>query len=542
MNRVEEWIGGRFPAPALITGGDVPVRPELSLWIEVGGPIVGMKMEPPGARFAPTVALLRSSMEKPLDGPPRRPARVRVAEPELAQALRAELGSEIDVVLAPTREFDDVLDSLREFFGRDPDGAPAWFEGEGASGSRIAAFFHATAKLYRSAPWNIVPSNDDLLTVDIEALAVRGQVVSIIGKLGESLGIIVFHSRSDFEQYLAEAEHSQRTRGIAELPHHLSLTFEPSAEVPEGMRATVAENGWEIASNDAYPVAFALRGLVPQDLSAKDLALLEALSSALADLVSADPGFGRALEEGLGLDRVFAVDAAGQRVEVRLRVSARPRPGKDATGAFDIRGEKRDDEGRLDEAWAAEFEREVLDRFAKSPEADGMTVSWTGSVLHFGSSYLDASLGQIGAAELREILFEVFPRKMSCEPESAGEIVTELRAFWTWARREFQLETAEECLAVLRPGAEQALRRELADTGKFGMAKSMFMAASSSGYDVTTQEGLDRFVADVNAGNVPFPDGSASVAARPAVPRDRHKEKERKKKRKAERAARRRNR
>src|SRR5712664_2789474 len=33
MNRVEEWIGGRFPAPALITGGDVPVSPELSLWL-----------------------------------------------------------------------------------------------------------------------------------------------------------------------------------------------------------------------------------------------------------------------------------------------------------------------------------------------------------------------------------------------------------------------------------------------------------------------------------------------------------------------------
>jgi len=67
-------------------------------------------------------------------------------------------------------------------------------------------------------PLNIVPSDDDLLTVDIEALAVRGQVVSIIGKLGESLGIIVFRSRSDFEQYLAEAEHYQRTRGIAECP------------------------------------------------------------------------------------------------------------------------------------------------------------------------------------------------------------------------------------------------------------------------------------------------------------------------------------
>jgi hypothetical protein len=308
------------------------------------------------------------------------------------------------------------------------------------------------------------------------------------------------------------------------------------------MRKKVAENGWEIASEDAFPLVFALRGLVPQDLSAKDLALLEALSNAVAELASADPGFGRAWEEGLGLDRVFPVDAAGQRVEVRLRVSPRPRAGSDATGAFDIRGEKRNEEGRIDEAWAEEFEGEVLDHFAKSPEASGINANWIGSVLHFASSYLDVSLGRIGAAELREILFELFPRKMSCEPESAGEIVTELRAFWTWAKREFELETADECLAVLRPGAEHALQRELADTGRFGMAKSMFIAAKGTGYDVSTQEGLNRFVADVNAGKVPFPNAPALVATRPAALRDRRKEKERKKKRKSERAARKRNR
>jgi hypothetical protein len=53
-------------------------------------------------------------------------------------------------------------------------------------------------------------------------------------------------------------------------------------------------------------------------------------------------------------------------------------------------------------------------------------------------------------------------RVLSCEPECAPAIVNELRAFWTFARREFQLEIADECLAVLRPGVETVLRRELA--------------------------------------------------------------------------------
>jgi len=87
--------------------------------------------------------------------------------------------------------------------------------------------------------------------------------------------------------------------------------FEPAAEVPERMRATVAENGWEIASNDAYPVAFALRGLVRRISRRRILRCSRPSRVPWPTLCSADPGFGRALEEGLGLDRVFAVDAAG---------------------------------------------------------------------------------------------------------------------------------------------------------------------------------------------------------------------------------------
>jgi hypothetical protein len=34
-----EWIGGRFTAPAVITSGDVPWRPEVSIRLQAGGPM-----------------------------------------------------------------------------------------------------------------------------------------------------------------------------------------------------------------------------------------------------------------------------------------------------------------------------------------------------------------------------------------------------------------------------------------------------------------------------------------------------------------------
>jgi hypothetical protein len=74
------------------------------------------------------------------------------------------------------------------------------------------------------------------------------------------------------------------------------------------------------------------------------------------------------------------------------------------------------------------------------------------------------------------------------------------------------------------------------------MAKSLFMTGREAGYDVHTQQGLDRFVEDLNAGKVPFPEMPALAVARSAAVRDEREEKKRKKKRKAERAARKRNR
>src|SRR5579872_574819 len=45
-------------------------------------------------------------------GPPRRPARIRVARPALAESVRRAAGDDIEIVVAPTPELDDVLEAM----------------------------------------------------------------------------------------------------------------------------------------------------------------------------------------------------------------------------------------------------------------------------------------------------------------------------------------------------------------------------------------------------------------------------------------------
>ncbi len=57
------------------------------------------------------------------------------------------------------------------------------------------------------------------------------------------------------------------------------------------------------------------------------------------------------------------------------------------------------------------------------------------------------------------------PRKVSVEASKAEEIVIELRAFWRFLHREFGLENAAECLAVLDDDAIAKLRQKLSELG-----------------------------------------------------------------------------
>ena len=201
-----EWVGGQLAGPAYVTAGE-PYRVEVILWLERPGDlVVGTEVVDPQAPVSVTQILVRT-MAQPLVGPPRRPARIRVAEAALAVELRAVV-PDIDVIVAPTPELHAVLAQMAAAMPAS-DERESYLEAGRVPADVVAKLFRAAEMLYRLAPWKTA-SDDQVLRVDIPALGVHGACLSIIGGLGESLGFVLFPSLAGYEAFVDAADAPRR--------------------------------------------------------------------------------------------------------------------------------------------------------------------------------------------------------------------------------------------------------------------------------------------------------------------------------------------
>jgi hypothetical protein len=141
--------------------------------------------------------------------------------------------------------------------------------------------------------------------------------------------------------------------------------------------------------------------------------------------------------------------------------------------------------------------------FDQSPEGQACRehldeLGWTDTFLYYGLAYCGKTPPRMSRGNLEEVLFELIPRKVSTSAESAEAIVTELRAFWEFLSREYELPQAAAFANSLDGKATCRLERELSNPANFGMAKSILMLGDKLGFDMTTQEGLDEFMVRYN--------------------------------------------
>lgn len=197
---------------------------------------------------------------------------------------------------------------------------------------------------------------------------------------------------------------------------------------------------------------------------------------------------------------------------------------------FDIHQSIYTEDGDWDEELSYDYREGLVEAFAESPEGDEYMethgpIGWSASMLDFAFDYLGVAPAEMTLRDLREIIYELFPRKVSVEAAAAGEIIEEVRAFWRFVQREYELPQASEFLEELDEEEEETLYRELADPANFGMAKSLFMTGKRAGFDMTTPQGSQQFMAAYNAavlgqtGQEPSVGGnpsSVSAAARKA--------------------------
>ncbi len=197
--------------------------------------------------------------------------------------------------------------------------------------------------------------------------------------------------------------------------------------------------------------------------------------------------------------------------------------------AFDIHQKVVDRNGELLEKKTIQYREQLLHLFEESPEFqalldEGIEPGWTSMLLDFGIDYLGLTPPQMTPASLREILFDIFPRKVTADANEAPAVIRELQAFWQFLQREFQLENAAACLKVLNDRAARRLKEEMNNPANFGMAKSLMMMGLERGFDMTTEEGINEWVNTYNSElatggpRVPIPGFLPSFSNAPVPP------------------------
>jgi hypothetical protein len=150
--------------------------------------------------------------------------------------------------------------------------------------------------------------------------------------------------------------------------------------------------------------------------------------------------------------------------------------------------------GEIDERRVGQYIDGLMEEFSNSAEAQPIMeqygdVSWAAMMMEYAFRYLGVNMPKMSPVDFNEVVFELFPRKVSVEAEAAPQVVAELRAFWSFLHRQYGLANAKQILDTLTDDVAGRLRKELSDPANFGMAKSFVMLGSKAGFDMTTQAG-----------------------------------------------------
>ncbi len=459
--RRDEWIGGRLLPPFFVDDPEEePFRPELVVWMDSQGLIVGHALPVPGETEGILARTLLEAMERPLIGPRRRPSAIRVADRSFAAEIRAAVGNRIPIRVAPTPELDEVLESMAESFPAPPAGkgqSPSYLENGRVPPETVAALFAAAESLHQAAPWTVA-TDDQVLRLDIPEHEVAGACLTIIGNLGESFGVLIFPSFAGYLAFAALAESSSRPEG-ARLDFGtswLSLGFERGADLPASMRREVAAHGWPVAAANAYPhVARFDHDGTPYPTRPRDLEIAAAAAAALSRFFAAH----RDLYEAEEIDPVCESYTVLDGVEVRLTAPAGLFPLDGNGDEVTELGPDSAGEGRphpvhaLDHALVTELEDFAFERFGDEwlgfvrdfedpPGAVQLTAPW--SVYHY----------RVGRTTVLEAYLRSPPRSLS--PTEAE---------WLEAQRTAWLSIWE--VIAVDPGASLTLRDLLSGEERF---------------------------------------------------------------------------
>ncbi|MBN2305893.1 MAG: hypothetical protein JXQ72_15525 [Anaerolineae bacterium] len=160
--------------------------------------------------------------------------------------------------------------------------------------------------------------------------------------------------------------------------------------------------------------------------------------------------------------------------------------------------------GEDNEAKRKQYRTELIERFKESPEGRALReehigISWADSLVEFGLRFLSITPPEMEPADLRNILYKLFPHSVMELNLDADQAFKELRAFWAFLKREFDLNNADACRNALNDRCQTWFEQEMFNPAKFSPSKTILMMGAIRGFDVMTQEGINAWVRIYNA-------------------------------------------
>ena len=257
-------------------------HPRILLIVESGtGAVLGHRLLEPEADPDLVLDLLMATMDQPAMGDARRPRVIQTDTEQLVPYLK-ELAAQSDIQIEHAPDLPELsyaLHTFEEFMSVKPG---LYLESEGADPKSIADFFRAAAEFIRKEPWNKIADVEPLTLFADHWEAPKYAVV--MGNGGIVQGLALYDDAEDLQDlYLYEDADPTELECTA-------VTFGSQEEVGEEQWEEIKANGWEIAHEDALPLATRTDAMgPPRTPDAEQLRDLELALRVVPNLVNTLP-------------------------------------------------------------------------------------------------------------------------------------------------------------------------------------------------------------------------------------------------------------
>jgi len=172
--------------------------------------------------------------------------------------------------------------------------------------------------------------------------------------------------------------------------------------------------------------------------------------------------------------------------------------------SFDINQMFFDNQGYFLEEEAEQYIDTLCQRFVESEEGkaylQGQEADWSQLFLDLVIRRFGMSLQYVYTEVMREIFYDVIPASVVIDIEDASDVIAELKAFFHFLKREFNLKNCDACLKVLNQ--KNLLKRftdELKDSSNYSPTKAILMQMLDADVDINDQSQVAAFIEGYNA-------------------------------------------